>query len=332
VILLGGGKVVLSRRQSSRTTKVKTAVVTKKDLRETVSLDGHLEAHEKVTLKFKTGGLLTWVGVKEGDWVKKYQAIASLDKRELKKRLKKEMNDYLKARLDWEQKRDDYQYWQRWFELSDEEKRILAEYQYNLDSAVADVEIADLAVRLATITTPIEGIVTRVEAPFPGVNISPSEAEFEVVNPQTIYFYAEADEEDVVKIQKGMKATISLDAFPGETFSGEVGRVDFAPTSGSGGPSYPVRIEFLHLDNKEMKFKLGMEGEATVEIAQEKNVLTIPLEALHGEENLWVWVMTERGKEKREVKTGISSEEAVEVLSGLQEGEKVLLYFIFWVF
>ncbi len=63
--------------------------VKRQTLKEFLSLSGDIDAEEKTTAKFQTSGLLTWVGVKEGDYVKKYQGLASLDRRELEKNLKK---------------------------------------------------------------------------------------------------------------------------------------------------------------------------------------------------------------------------------------------------
>jgi len=52
-------------------------VVKKKDLLESVSASGKVEAEEEAVLTFQTSGRLAWVGVKEGDRVEQWQAIAS---------------------------------------------------------------------------------------------------------------------------------------------------------------------------------------------------------------------------------------------------------------
>ncbi|HPA35669.1 MAG TPA: biotin/lipoyl-binding protein, partial [Chitinophagales bacterium] len=70
------------------------------------------------------GSIEKWY-VKEGDLVKKGQAIASLDQRELKKRLEKELNDYMTVRWDFEQTHEDYKDYKDRYLLTDEMKRIL---------------------------------------------------------------------------------------------------------------------------------------------------------------------------------------------------------------
>ncbi len=65
--------------------KTDTARVKRGNLEEKLIISGLIDAEEKVTLRFQTSGRLSWVGVKEGDLVKKYQGIATLDQREIKK-------------------------------------------------------------------------------------------------------------------------------------------------------------------------------------------------------------------------------------------------------
>ena len=86
--------------------KGKTLTVKKEDLKDSLSFSGVIEAREKVTLKFQSSGRLTWVGVKEGDRVKKFQGIATLDRESLKKTMENYMNTYLKERNSFENTHD----------------------------------------------------------------------------------------------------------------------------------------------------------------------------------------------------------------------------------
>lgn len=188
--------------------------VKKETLRETLSLSGEIDADEKATLRFQTSGRLAWVGVKEGDYVKKYQTIASLDQRSLRKTLEKHLRDYMKERWDFE---EDKNVTYKDMPLTDTIKRILEKNQFDLDKAVLDVELQNIALEYSTLWTPIEGVVTRIDAPFAGVNITPAQAEFEIVNPKTIYFSATAEQADVVNLKEGLKGKIIFDAFPERT-------------------------------------------------------------------------------------------------------------------
>ena len=71
-------------------TKTETTVTPKrKNITDQITLSGSVDANSKAELRFQTSGQLAWVGVKVGDKVRKYQAIASLNKDQLKKQLQK---------------------------------------------------------------------------------------------------------------------------------------------------------------------------------------------------------------------------------------------------
>jgi len=231
---------------------------------ESLSLPGEIKAEREVDLKFQTSGRLAWVGVKKGDRVKKWQAVASLDKRQLEKTFKKEMNDYLKERWDFEQTQDDYQETRERHLVTDEIKRVLEKAQFDLNNAVLDAEIADLAVKYATLVSPIEGIVTRVDQPIAGVNITPATAVFTISDPDSLYFEAEVDEEDVVKISEGMEGSILLDAYPEEKIAAKIISIDFSPIAGETSTVYAVRFSLP--ENENLRFRIGMGGEAELSL------------------------------------------------------------------
>ena len=320
ILAVGGRKIVRSRRATG---KIRLAHPQRRNLIKKLSLSGYIDAREKVTLKFPISGKLAWVGVKEGDRVKKYQAIASLDKQELQRDFRKAMANYLKVRNNFEQENADYGYWRHWFELSDKAKRILANDQYDLDKAVADVELSNLALQKAVLLTPIAGIVTKVEAPYAGVNITPAMAEFEVVNPDSVYFRAEVDEEGVVGLKLGMPAEVTLDAYPGRKFSGKIKSISFNSVGSGSSPSYRLKIS-LNAGNRDLKFRLAMGGEANIVVAQAKNVIAIPILALRDGRRPFVWIWQKGRRQKRVVKIGLETDEWAEIKQGL-DGQEALV-------
>ncbi len=260
VVLPGAAALVLKDNQPEIVGQVESA----EDERRPIILAGTVQAEDIAELRFQTSGRLAWVGVEKGDWVEKGQAIASLDREELKKRFQKEMNDYLKERWDFEQTHDNYQNEKDRFLITDEIKRILEKAQFDLNNAVLDAEISSLAVKYATLTTPIDGIVIELDQPFSGVNITPAGAKFVAADPRSVYFRAEADEEEVVKIKPGMKGVILLDAYPNDQFESEVVSVDFAPLSGTRTTSYGVKM--LLPENKDLRFRMEMGGEVQFDL------------------------------------------------------------------
>jgi len=288
-----------------------------------VSASGKIKAERDVSLKFQTSGYLAWVGVKKGDFVKKWQAVASLDKKELEKEFKKEMNDYMNERWDFEQTQDDYKMTKERKLVTDSIKRILEKAQFDLENSVLDAEIADLAVKFATIYSPIDGIVVSLDSPYPGVNVTPTTATFRIVDPKSVYFEARIDETDIGKVGLGDQANIKLDAFPGETFSGTVSKIEFdSTTTSGGGTAYNAWISF---DEAQEKFKINMNGDAEVVQSLIPDALLVPLSSLSEREGkTYIWKVVERKAQKEEVLVGQTNDEFAQIISGVAEGDKVV--------
>lgn len=319
LLILFAGQFFFS---SAKDKEKKEYQVVRKNLKEQVSLSGEVDAEEKVTLRFQTSGRLAWVGVKEGDYVKKYQGIASLDQRDLKNRLDKYLNTYVKQRLSFEQTKDDY--WQKQYDLSEairhKAERILEQNQMDLNNSVLDVEYQNLLLEYANLWTPIEGIVTRVDTPFAGVNITPAQAEFEIINPKTLYLSANADQTEVVNFFVGKRGKIVFDAYPEEEIDGEVYWIGFTPKKGETGTVYQLKIKF----NFDKPLKIGMSGDVNFIVKELKEAIVIPPSYLKKDKKGdYVKVLKNGKKEKRYIKKGEEIEGEVVVKEGLREGEVI---------
>lgn len=323
LLLLAIGISAVWYFQRDEVVPVETVLIERKDLTRTLILPGKIAADTQAVLQFQTSGRLAWVGVKEGDRIQKFQAIASLDKQELQKQLQKELNDYLISRWELEQTSDDIGYWDHWFELSNETRRNLETRQFNVDNSVIAVELANIALKNSTLYSPISGIVVEADSPLAGVNITPSQARFVVVDPESIYFSLEVDEEDVADINLGMPVEINFDAFA-DSQQGIVSYVSFVPVAATGSPKYEVKVS-LNEENSDLKFKLGMEGDGEVVLERKTNVPSLPVESLHGTKNTWVYVLENGQKVKKDIEVGLKTEDWVEILSGLNEGDEVVI-------
>ncbi|MFC1789967.1 efflux RND transporter periplasmic adaptor subunit [Patescibacteria group bacterium] len=299
-----------------------------RDLVQVVDISGKINADQQATLKFQTSGRLSWVGVKKGDSIQKWQAVASLDKKDLKRRLEKEVIDYQNERWDFEQDHQDYDSRGLPLEkalLSDSAKRILEKAQFDLDKTVLDLEIAQEALNLATIYSPIAGLVIDVDIPLAGVNITPATATFTVANPEQMIFRADVDEGDISHVKIGQKVLIELDAYPGEIFEGLVNKIDFAAvTTRGGGTAFPIEVSLPN--NEELHFKIGLNGDAEIVILEKKGVLSLPLEAINEENShAWVEVIVDRSLQKKDIGIGLLTDTHVEITSGLKEDEKIVI-------
>lgn len=324
LLAVGGG---IWWRVRPKPVKYEEYVVSRGDIKEELTVSGEIKAEKQADLRFQAGGRLSWVGVKQGDWVKKWQGIASLDRRTVQKNLEKELNDYLKTRWDFQGNRETYNVTTDnldSYTLTPAVRRLLEKSQFDLNNSVLDVEIQAVAKELAAIISPFDGLVSDLKFPDPGINVGATDVMATIVDPATVYFEAEVDEVEIGKIFVGQEAELVFDAYPDEVIKSQVTEIGFSPvTLSGGGKGYGVRLS-LPSNNQDLKYKLGMSGDARLLVAEKAGVLTLPAEAVSEKEGKKV-VKIKRGKEviEKEIETGMETEERVEIVGGLEEGSKV---------
>lgn len=292
-------------------------------IRDVLEVTGFVDASEKIEIPYGIGKI-AWVGVKEDQLVKKWQAVAKMDTQIAVKQMAQGMNTFNKQFRTTDNTQDTYDYYGTQG-LSLENKRIIENSQFDLRNTALGVEIADITVKNATLVTPIEGIVTRVDKPFGGVNSGATDV-IEVVNPKSVYFAAIVDETDVTKLTDGMVTTLVIDAFPGVEFKSSLTQIDFSPsTSRSGGVGYKIRLPLIDGENV-AKLRLGMNGTAKIVVAEKADVITLPAEALISRDNKnYVDVLVAGKPVRKEVTIGLETDTLVEVVSGLEMGEVIVL-------
>jgi len=329
VIIIGVVVVILGififyNRSKQKDTR-KQISVSQGNVRQDLTISGTIEAREKTTLRFQSAGRITSIAVKTGQNVKKYQHIASLDERQLANGLQQLLNTYMSSRTNFEQVKSDNQ---TQAELNPSEllreraKRLIDQAQFSLNNAVLAVEAQTLSREFAHLYSPIDGIITQVPDALAGVNIStPSQAEFHVVNPKSIYIEAVADQTEVTKLTLGESAQITLDSFPDATFSGTVTMISFTPKTDEIGTAYRVEIS-LPLDQIPQQFRLGMTGDVTFTTQEKQNVITIPNTSITIRDGKQYVSVYNNGKiEEREIKIGLEGDLESEVLEGLRVGD-----------
>lgn len=291
-----------------------------KSIKSEIVLAGSISASEIASLRFPGSGKLVWVGVKEGDRVKKWQAIASLDKQELRKSLQTQFNNYRSNLSQFWDTKDEY----KDAVISDTVQRILDRTQYSLNNTVINYEIADMAIKESTLFSPIAGVVTEIQQPLTGTNITPATATFTIINPASIYFKSEIDQEDVTKIKVGQKAIVKIDSFPDTSFDSEITHISFIPVPGQSSTVYEIRFQ-LPVDNQDLNYRLGMDGEAVITLKEENEALVLPLDALNDDGQSFVWIKTDDKLSKKYVTTGIENDTEIQILEGLNPNDSVVI-------
>ena len=317
VIALFGWTRYNSAKQTA--SLIGTAKVARMDFVKAISSSGKTADDTSVDLKFQTSGKLAWVGVKEGDAVRKGQVIASLDQREVQKTLQKDLNTYMTQRWTFDQTHQDNQ----GQIVTDAMKRILDKSQFALDNTVLDVELQNLAIEFSNLTSPIDGIVTHIDTPVAGVNITPAAAVFTVADPKSLVFTANVDETDVGSLSLGQPATITLDAFPEATFSGKVSYISYSSELSSGGATvFPVKVLF----DAPANLRIGLNGDISIIVDRQTDVLTIPTSAIREDTSAtYVYRKTKTGYQKTAVTLGARNDTDAVVTSGLSNGDSVVI-------
>ncbi len=107
LLVVGGGGFFYLQNQQKNQPEIAVVQPERKTLVKTLDVSGIIDAKQKASLRFLAGGKVTYLGAKEGDSIKKWQTIATIDQATLQKQFEQNMNNYLKERWDWEQTRDD---------------------------------------------------------------------------------------------------------------------------------------------------------------------------------------------------------------------------------
>ncbi len=302
--------------------------VKRETLQEEKSFSGSVSAERSSVARFSFSGTVASVAVKEGDKVSKGQVLATLDRQELERDLKKYLNYYLKTRWDFDQTQEDYKDFQLWG-ISETEKneikRIIEKAQFDLNNSVIDVELKNLALQKSVLKSPIDGIITRIDQPTAGVYVTPTQAEFEIVDPDSLIFEVLVEQDQVIDLYLNKSGVILLDIFNEKEIPAEIYYISFAPADTSTGVLYKVKAKFIQQDILPL-LRLGMTGELKIRGSRAESVLVIPVSFIQRQQGKdYVYVLRGSNQQKTEITTGLEVDGQVEVVSGLKEGDVIVL-------
>lgn len=164
--------------------------------------------------------------------------------------------------------------------------------------------------------------------------IAPGETVYQrqtiITLPDTSSMMAEIDvhESSIDKIKLGQKATIVMDAFPDQTFNGEVIKVASLPDQQRNwlSPDIKVYTTQVSIEGTHSFLKPGMSARVEIFVDYAPNALIVPVQVVANRSGKKVCFAVNGGKSvEREVKTGLFNDTYVQILDGLNEGEEVML-------
>ena len=326
-----------------------TARVIRRDFSSTVLATGAVKSQvgSEVKVGARISGKVIRLYANIGDFVKKGQVIAELEKEDLTAKVERNKADLavaeariadVQARL----KLAEVQY-QRQKKLIadsftsqdavDTAAKELTVNQAGLRLAQRQVEAARAAVKesqanlaYATLTAPISGVIASVstqegETVTAGLNAPVFVTIIDLTRLQVDAF---VDEVDIGKVQVGQKAVFTVDSFPAKEFEGKVVAIYPKAVIQENVVNYDTVIDIT--SPFEGLLKPDMTASVTILLEARPGVLAVPAEAVKREKGkTLVYVLANSRAEPREVKTGWKDGPWIEVAGGLQEGETVLL-------
>jgi HlyD family secretion protein len=170
-----------------------------------------------------------------------------------------------------------------------------------------------------TIYSPFSGVITSVDIKR-GDSISSGTTLANIITNEKIAEIS-LNEVDVAQVEIGQKVTLTFDAVEDLTITGEVAEIDTVGTVSQGVVSYNVKIVF---DTKNEKVKLGMSVSASIITDIRQDVLLVPNAAVKSNNEQYVEVLEGDVPVEKPVVVGLSNDTLTEIISGLNEGDKVI--------
>jgi HlyD family secretion protein len=207
--------------------------------------------------------------------------------------------------------------------ISGATKEDIEKAKARVEEARAQVTRARARLAKTIITSPISGIVSRIDVEV-GETVSGGDRVVDVISQDDFEIEVDVPEIDIAKLSVGNKATLTLDPYGSqEIFSAEVFEVEPAERVVDGISTYKTTLVFIE---KDPRIKAGMTANIVIETAKKEKALVVPQRAIFKKENKeFVRVLKDGKTEEVQVSVGLYGEAGlVEIVSGLSEGDEVV--------
>lgn len=342
IVILILGYFLLSSFINSSVEVQLTNAVLQKPGQSTASLNasGYVVAQRKAAIASKGTGRLIFLGVVEGDQVKKNQVIARLEDNDIKAQLeqakanlKLQEADLINALNTFNRTKDLFakglSSQQELDQTEANYKRILA----SIEVAKAGVQAAEVAMENTLIRAPFDGTVLtknaevgEIVAPFGGSTTSKT-AVVTIADMNSLLVEADVSESNIEKILEGQNCEIILDAYPEKSYHGFVFKI--VPTADRSKATVLVKVGFKNYDSRvlpEMSAKVSFFTENIDEsVLSQKPVLVIPNTAIRTEgSKSFVFIVVNDKAKKVEVELGEKFGSYTEVKNGLTTNDRII--------
>ena len=342
-LLLNGGK-------KEEKVTFDTAKVENTNIQTSITATGTIEPVTSVTVGTQVSGIVSRLYVDYNSVVKKGQVIAELDRTNLISELNTAKANLSSAQSTVAYELANYNRYKTLYDKglvsADEYESALLSYRKaneQVNTSRESVQKAQTNLGYATITSPIDGVILSKsveEGQTVAASFNTPELFVIAQDLTDMRVMADIDEADIGGVKEGQRVSFTVDAFPDDTFEGQVTQVRQEATTESNVVTYEVVIS---APNADLKLKPGLTANVTIYTLEKNNVLAVPAKALRfhpneallqkeetisdceGDHKLW----TKEGNEFKahKVEIGTSNGVMTEIVSGIAAGTEVLTDF-----
>ena len=347
VVLLGLGAYLFMGGKAEQEINYETAKVQRATIGSTVTATGTIEPVTKVEVGTQVSGIISKIYVDYNSEVKKGQLIAELDRTNLMSELASAKSNLEAAGSDLSYQKANHSRMKTLHDkglVSDDEyetaRLSLRQAESTYDMRKEAVAKAQTNLGYAYITSPINGVILS-KAVEEGQTVAAgftTPTLFTIAQDLTdMRVIADVDEADIGDVAEGQKVEFTVDAYPNETFEGQVTQVRQEATTESNVVTYEVVIS---APNPSLKLKPGLTANVTIHTLEQPNLLSVPTKALRftptadllrkGDKiqdcsgNKKVWVREGNVIKAYAVQTGITNGTLTQIVSGVKEGVEVI--------
>ena len=323
------------------------AEAAKQDIVNSVTATGTIEPVTSVDVGTQVSGVISKLYVDYNSVVKAGQVIAELDRTNLMSELSSAQASLKSAQSELDYQKTNYERYKTLYDkglisANDFEQARLSyvQAQQKTQQQKESVKKAQTNLGYATITSPIDGVVLSKEVEE-GQTVASSFSTptlFKIARDLTdMRVIADVDEADIGDVKEGQRVTFTVDAFPDDTFEGQVTQVRQEATTESNVVTYEVVIS---APNDDLKLKPGLTANVVIFTMEAKDVLAVPSKALrftpreamlNSDETITdtdakekVWVKEGSNLKAVAVETGMTNGTLTQITKGLKPGTHVL--------
>lgn len=344
VLIIGaavyGYQYYQGQQAAKKAAAVETVPVTRMNVKSTVSATGTIKPVNSVEVSSKVTARIKEVLVKENDTVTAGQTIATLDAKDYEE--KRNQAQYKVTNTKAKYDRVSYLY-----SIGAKTQSDLEDAKMNYDTALSSLAESQSNMSEMTIVAPMSGVVVgqpQTAGTMAVQGTSNPTVIMRIADMSSKQILAKVDETDIGSVKVGQEATFTVDSFNGKTFTARVSKISQTDTSNSwnintsssssSSSSSTASVIYyyvtLDVDDPDNVLLPAMTARVEINTAEKNDALVVPLSTLktdtHGS---YVIVKNDDGtQENRYVSTGIYSDEYVEILEGLSEGEQVVSTYV----